>query len=30
MAKKFSELKAGDEFYIWSYNALIQEHFDKD
>jgi hypothetical protein len=26
MTKKFSELKAGDDFYIWSYNTL---HKDK-
>ena len=25
MAKKFSELKAGDEFYIWSYNTLCKD-----
>lgn len=25
MSKKFSELKAGDKFYIWLYNSLIEE-----
>ena len=25
MGKKFSELKAGDKFYIWLYNSLIED-----